>query len=301
MFHEQRFVNQEEQELFSIPVTWWWWHPLLGGWVFPVLHVVTTICKHFPLLFSAFKSPSCGWCSTKRRGLVSSSHLSTRLAPFMRTFDSNLLLPQLTPRGGATASGVFTHERAVKVVALTEDCHGVVSARVWRRHTGDSRRCQVVCAGRPRAHRFWWCSGDCLRSLIWPVFFLFFHQQPLQPSVYQAVCVKCNKPSEDGSKCQQCGSSTMLSSPTPRPPIRSQPSPGPNSLQQNFYKPVTTMRAPRGDTLPVRITSARGTLLPLSNGRTPLLAGTSSCCAARNPPRGKRTAAQQHELNDPSE
>ncbi|XP_062266950.1 sentrin-specific protease 6 isoform X3 [Platichthys flesus] len=93
--------------------------------------------------------------------------------------------------------------------------------------------------------------------------------------------------------CQQAA----LSSPTPRPPIRSQPPPGPNSLQQNFYKPATTMRAPQGETMPVRI-SSRGTLLPLNNGRAPLLAGTSSCCGPRNPPKGKRTA-QQHKLNDP--
>uniref|UniRef100_UPI0037E9AFF6 sentrin-specific protease 6 isoform X2 n=1 Tax=Semicossyphus pulcher TaxID=241346 RepID=UPI0037E9AFF6 len=131
--------------------------------------------------------------------------------------------------------------------------------------------------------------------------------EPLRPAVYQSVCMKCNKPSEDSSKCQTCGISTTLvpcqqatlSSPTPRPPIRTQPSPGPNSIQQNFYKPATTMRAPRGETLPIRITSARGTLLPLNNGRSPLLAGTSNCCGARNPPKGKRTAAQRHELNDP--
>lgn len=61
------------------------------------------------------------------------------------------------------------------------------------------------------------------------------------------------------------------------------------------------MRAPRGETLPIRITSARGTLLPLNDGRSLLLAGTSGCCGARNPPKVKRTAAQQHELNDPSE
>lgn len=138
-----------------------------------------------------------------------------------------------------------------------------------------------------------------------------FLRQPLRPTVYQSVCVKCNKLSEDGAKCQSCGTGpallpcqqAALSSPTPRPPIRSQPSPGPNSLQQSFYKPATTMRAPRGETLPIRITSARGTLMPLSNGRAPLLAGTSSCCGARNPPKGKRAtaAAQQHELNDPSE
>ncbi|TKS75332.1 Sentrin-specific protease 6 [Collichthys lucidus] len=131
--------------------------------------------------------------------------------------------------------------------------------------------------------------------------------EPLRSTVYHSVCVKCNKPSEDGSKCQNCGNGVALlpcqqatlSSPTPRPPIRSQPSPGPNSLQQNFYKPVTTMRAPRGETLPVRIVSTRGTLPPLNNVRSPLLAGTSSCCGARNPPKGKRTTAQQHELNDP--
>ncbi|XP_067427840.1 sentrin-specific protease 6 isoform X2 [Thunnus thynnus] len=132
--------------------------------------------------------------------------------------------------------------------------------------------------------------------------------EPLRPNVYQAVCIKCNKLSEDRSKCQNCGSGpgllpcqqATLSSPTPRPPIRSQPSPGPNSLPQNFYKPATTMRAPRGETLPIRITSTKGTLLPLNNGRSPLLAGTSSCCGSRNTPKGKRaTAAQQHELNDP--
>ncbi|XP_051816759.1 sentrin-specific protease 6 isoform X2 [Acanthochromis polyacanthus] len=129
--------------------------------------------------------------------------------------------------------------------------------------------------------------------------------EPLRPTTYQTVCMKCNKPSEDSSKCQTCGSSlpllssqqATLSSPTPRPPIRSQPSPGPNSLQQNFYKPATTMRAPRGEPVNIRITTTRGTLLPLNNDRAPLLAGTSTCCGARNPPKGKRS--QQHELNDP--
>ncbi|KAM7368263.1 hypothetical protein PAMP_014503 [Pampus punctatissimus] len=131
--------------------------------------------------------------------------------------------------------------------------------------------------------------------------------EPLRPNVYQTVCVKCNKLNEDSSKCQNCDSGpallpcqqAALSSPTPRAPIRSQPPPG-TYLAQNFYKPGTTMRVPRGETLPIRITSTKGTLLPLNNGRSPLLAGTSSCCASRNPPKGKRTtAAQQHELNDP--
>ncbi|XP_026185353.1 sentrin-specific protease 6 isoform X2 [Mastacembelus armatus] len=128
--------------------------------------------------------------------------------------------------------------------------------------------------------------------------------EPVGPASCQSVCMKCKKPTEDSSKCQNCGlpvppcQQATLSSPTPRPPIRSQPSPGPNSLQINFYKPAT--RAPHVDTLPMRITSNRGTLLPLNNGRPPLLAGTSSCCRVRNPPKGKRTAAaQQHKLNDP--
>ncbi|XP_069033591.1 LOW QUALITY PROTEIN: sentrin-specific protease 6 [Embiotoca jacksoni] len=126
-----------------------------------------------------------------------------------------------------------------------------------------------------------------------------------RPTFYKTVCVKCNKPSEDAAKCPSCESSpallpcqqATLSSPTPRPPIRSQPSAGPNSPQQNFYKPATTVRAapPRGETLPIRISNTRGTLLPLNNP-----AGTSSCCGVRNPPKGKRTAAaQRHELNDP--
>nr|XP_020475099.1 sentrin-specific protease 6 [Monopterus albus] len=125
--------------------------------------------------------------------------------------------------------------------------------------------------------------------------------EPLRPTICQSVCVKCDKLSEDSSKCQNCGSSlavlpgqqATLPSPTPRAPLRSQPSPGPNALQQNFYKPATTIRAPR-------IVSTRGNVVPVNNGKLPLLAGTSSCCGARNPPKGKRTtAARQHELNDP--
>ncbi|XP_063758184.1 sentrin-specific protease 6 isoform X2 [Eleginops maclovinus] len=123
--------------------------------------------------------------------------------------------------------------------------------------------------------------------------------EPVGPIVYHTVCMKCNKPSEDVRTCRTCGSgASLLSSPTPRPPIRAQPSPGPTSLQQSFYKPASTVRGPRGEALPVRISGSRGTLLPLSNG---LLAGGSGYCGARNPPgKGKRTAAaHRHELNDP--
>lgn len=135
--------------------------------------------------------------------------------------------------------------------------------------------------------------------------------EPLRPTVYHSVCMKCKTPSEDGGKCPSCGTGpallpcqqAALSSPTPRPPIRSQPSPVALSLPQSFYKPVTTMRAPpRGETLPVRVTSSRGAALPLNNGRTPppLAAASTSCCGAAGTVKGKRAAsARQHELNDP--
>ncbi|XP_037541606.1 sentrin-specific protease 6 [Nematolebias whitei] len=131
-------------------------------------------------------------------------------------------------------------------------------------------------------------------------------EQLVQPIVYHAVCRRCNKPSRDSTKCLNCGTGTFLlprrlptsSSPTPRAPIRPQPSPGPNSLQQNIYKLSAAMREP----LPVRILNSRGTLSLLDNGpgtRTPLLAGTSSYCETGTPTKGRRPAAQKHELNDP--
>ncbi|XP_029984460.1 sentrin-specific protease 6 isoform X2 [Sphaeramia orbicularis] len=88
-----------------------------------------------------------------------------------------------------------------------------------------------------------------------------------------------------------------LSSPTPRPPIRSPPSPGPNSLQQQnvitLYKPAPPVA------LPGQMANPRGMLLPLDDGQAPLLAGTSSCCGSKMAAKGRRTAATQHELNDP--
>lgn len=113
------------------------------------------------------------------------------------------------------------------------------------------------------------------------------------------LCLKCSQPSEEGAACRSCGADSALptfqqgalSSPTPRAPIRSQPSPGPDGPQQKFYKPAATMRVPRGETPPMRMSPLRV---------SPLLAGTSGCYGARNPAKGKR-GAQRPQLNDPSE
>ncbi|TNN39133.1 hypothetical protein EYF80_050697 [Liparis tanakae] len=73
-------------------------------------------------------------------------------------------------------------------------------------------------------------------------------------------------------------------------------------LSYSFYQPATPARTPRGETLPVRIVTTRGTSLTPSSGRSPPLAATSSCYGARSAAKGKRAgAAQRHELNDPSE
>ncbi|KAM6954374.1 sentrin-specific protease 6 [Aplochiton taeniatus] len=137
--------------------------------------------------------------------------------------------------------------------------------------------------------------------------------EPLHSDGHLTMCSKCNKPSEDHTKCHNCGNvlapvsfqhayQPQLSSPAARPPIRSQPSTGPNNLQlnKNFYSPTSAVRAPRMEIVPVRITKT--SFLPLHNGRpgTGPSAGTSSCCGSRISTKGKRTAvAKQHELNDP--
>ncbi|XP_023808507.1 sentrin-specific protease 6 isoform X3 [Oryzias latipes] len=119
-----------------------------------------------------------------------------------------------------------------------------------------------------------------------------------QSTVYYAVCLKCNKPSEDSTKCHNCRSSASLipsqpatlSSLTPRPPIRPQTSRSPNSLQQSFCKPGTTIKIPGGEAVPVRATSMLGSQLPSDDGASAVLGRAS----------GKRTAAvKQHQLNDP--
>uniref|UniRef100_A0A3B3UW36 Sentrin-specific protease 6-like n=1 Tax=Poecilia latipinna TaxID=48699 RepID=A0A3B3UW36_9TELE len=126
--------------------------------------------------------------------------------------------------------------------------------------------------------------------------------EPGRP-VCHSVCLKCRQPSELGSSCLTCGSSESLapppgaltqpapSSPTPRPAIRSQNPAGPVGIQQNFYKP--------GAAMPVRVSASR--VAPLSNGRIPVLAGTSGCCRAKGKRAAAAAAGQQPELNDPSE
>ncbi|XP_030626862.1 sentrin-specific protease 6 [Chanos chanos] len=133
--------------------------------------------------------------------------------------------------------------------------------------------------------------------------------EPLQPDEYLTVCGKCERPSSDHVKCDGCGNllasdvprPVMPTSPPPRPPIRSQPSPGPTSLQlsKNFYGPVPGARS-RVDIVmspPVRIT--RANLVPPHNGRACAMAGNASSYVANISKSKKQPAAKQNELNDP--
>lgn len=119
---------------------------------------------------------------------------------------------------------------------------------------------------------------------------LSFRLQPVQPSLFQPVCVKCTQPGEESGPSLLLCRQGAASSPAPRPPIRSQPSLGASSPAQSFYRPVTAARAARLD----------APLLRLTNPHSPLLAGASGCCGGRKLVQ-KRTAAQQQELNDPSQ
>ncbi|XP_048841058.1 sentrin-specific protease 6 isoform X2 [Brienomyrus brachyistius] len=137
--------------------------------------------------------------------------------------------------------------------------------------------------------------------------------QPLDPQDYLTVCGKCDKPSEDHVRCQNCGNPLAEDTPAPLPtpaeprvpplarnPIRPQAATGPNSLavSKSFYGAASGMRAPRGDVVispPVRIT--RGSL-PL-DGR-PAGAPGSAVTYSAKACRGKRQLpSKQHELNDP--
>ncbi|XP_055088408.1 sentrin-specific protease 6 isoform X2 [Periophthalmus magnuspinnatus] len=80
------------------------------------------------------------------------------------------------------------------------------------------------------------------------------------PSPYPLICLNCKKPKEQSEKCTNCGSIGPASStPTPRPPIRLNPTQvqtrtQPELLQglqpvQGFYRPVST--------LPMRVTKTQ--------------------------------------------
>ncbi|XP_036438246.1 sentrin-specific protease 6 isoform X1 [Colossoma macropomum] len=136
--------------------------------------------------------------------------------------------------------------------------------------------------------------------------------EPLQPDEYFTVCGNCGQQSEDHIKCDNCGNSlpaenhllpTVPSSPAPRPPIRSQNSPGPTNMQlsKNFYGPASGARSPQVDIVmnpPARIT--RGSLLLPHNGRpSATSAGNSGSYVAKLTKGKRQPLAKQHELNDP--
>ncbi|XP_034143708.1 sentrin-specific protease 6 isoform X3 [Esox lucius] len=148
--------------------------------------------------------------------------------------------------------------------------------------------------------------------------------EPLHPNDYLTVCGKCNKSSENHTKCEHCGNllapealrqpTALPASPVARAPIRPHPnaplhpSPSPNSLSKSsFYGTASTMRVPnlRMDAVmnppaPVRVTTRAGLLSP-HNGRLAAGGLGASCCAGKGGAgKGRRTtAARQHELNDP--
>lgn len=115
------------------------------------------------------------------------------------------------------------------------------------------------------------------------------------------MCGKCGQRSEDHTKCESCGNPlpaevpllpSVPSSPAPRVPECSLPSPGSPSITQlnkSFYGVTSGSRSTPAETAmnpPARITRG-GLLLPHNGAKLTM---------------GKRqTLAKQHELNDPSE
>ncbi|XP_076872471.1 sentrin-specific protease 6 isoform X2 [Brachyhypopomus gauderio] len=134
--------------------------------------------------------------------------------------------------------------------------------------------------------------------------------EPLQPDEYFTVCGKCGQQSEDHVKCEHCGSPlsaedelhpAVTTSPTPRPPLRSQPSPSPpaSQLGKGFYGPATGGRSAQVDVVmnpPARIT--RGNLLLPHNGRLCAATGNANTYVAKVTT-GKKRSASKHDLNDP--
>ncbi|XP_034158023.2 sentrin-specific protease 6 isoform X4 [Pangasianodon hypophthalmus] len=139
----------------------------------------------------------------------------------------------------------------------------------------------------------------CVQPKRRPMFESIGTAESLQPDEYFTVCGKCGQRSEDHTKCESCGNPlpaevpllpAVPSSPAPRVPVRSLPSPGSPSITQlskSFYGATSGGRSTQAETAmnpPARIT--RGGLLLPHNGAKPTM--------------GKRQPlAKQHELNDP--
>uniref|UniRef100_A0A8B9LD28 Sentrin-specific protease 6 n=1 Tax=Astyanax mexicanus TaxID=7994 RepID=A0A8B9LD28_ASTMX len=134
----------------------------------------------------------------------------------------------------------------------------------------------------------------------------------LEPDEYFTVCGNCGQQSEDHIKCENCGSRlptenhllpTIQSSPAPRPPIHSQPSPGPTNMQlsKNLYGPASGGRSPQVDIVmnpPARIT--RTNLLLPHNGRPAATTAGNSASYEAKLMKGKRQPlAKQLEISDP--
>ncbi|XP_073711808.1 sentrin-specific protease 6 isoform X2 [Misgurnus anguillicaudatus] len=133
----------------------------------------------------------------------------------------------------------------------------------------------------------------------------------LKPDDYLTVCGKCGQSSEDHVKCDGCGFQLPAETPpvpdgtstlTPRPSIRSQPSPAPPSLfiSKNFYSPAPGCRSQQLEIVmnpPMRIT--RGNLLVSHNGR--LLSGSGNLASNGHKQVGGKILQNPKpcELNDP--
>ncbi|KAJ8008902.1 hypothetical protein DPEC_G00083250 [Dallia pectoralis] len=147
--------------------------------------------------------------------------------------------------------------------------------------------------------------------------------EPLHPNEYLTVCGKCNKSSENHTKCEHCENplaapeatphqpAAQPASPAARPPIRPhlnapllpRPSPSPTCPQlskSSFYGSASTARATMNPPVPVRSTTRAGLLTPHNGRSTAGGLAASSYARKGGTGKGRRTAAAKlHKLNDP--
>uniref|UniRef100_A0AAY4CMD5 Ubiquitin-like protease family profile domain-containing protein n=1 Tax=Denticeps clupeoides TaxID=299321 RepID=A0AAY4CMD5_9TELE len=135
--------------------------------------------------------------------------------------------------------------------------------------------------------------------------------EPLQPDEYLSICGKCNKSSEDHTKCTNCGhalpaeASHAVEPPAsipPRPPIRSQPSPGPNGLPaKNFYSPGAGVRTTLVNMNPPARITRSNVMMPQNGGRTyvGLSGNVTTTYVTKITQEKKQAVTKPHELNDP--